>query len=155
MSKPIKLILISIFLIIASSENAQETLTSLQKYLKEIPGIEIEKLQFVDPFTEKYMLMVPQAIDHKDPSKGMFTQRVYVLFRDKDAPVVLTTEGYQAGYGGFIQYKNELDNYLGANEVLVEHRYFGTSSPDSLDWQYMTVEQAANDHHRVVELLKP
>ena len=85
----------------------------------------------------------------------MFTQRVYVLFRDKDAPVVLTTEGYQAGYGGFIQYKNELDNYLGANEVLVEHRYFGPSSPDSLDWQYMTVEQAANDHHRVVELLKP
>ncbi len=155
MSKPIKLILISIFLIIASSGNAQETLTSLQKYLKEIPGIEIEKLQFVDPFTEKYMLMVPQAIDHKDPSKGMFTQRVYVLFRDKDAPVVLTTEGYQAGYGGFIQYKNELDNYLGANEVLVEHRYFGPSSPDSLDWQYMTVEQAANDHHRVVELLKP
>ncbi|RMF60276.1 MAG: peptidase, partial [Calditrichaeota bacterium] len=36
----------------------------------------------------------------------------------------------------------------------VEHRYFGTSRPDSLDWEHLTVEQAANDHHRVVEFFK-
>jgi hypothetical protein len=36
----------------------------------------------------------------------------------------------------------------------VEHRYFGESIPDSVQWEYLTVEQAANDHHRVVEALK-
>jgi hypothetical protein len=77
------------------------------------------------------------------------------MYRDKDAPVVLTTEGYYAGYGAYPMYQNELDAYLHANEVVVEHRYFGPSSPDSLDWQYLTVENAATDHHRVVELLKP
>jgi hypothetical protein len=100
-------------------------------------------------------LFVPQPVDHSDPSKGSFTQRVYVMHRDKNAPVVLTTEGYNGGYGGFIRYANELDDYLGANEIVVEHRYFGPSTPEPLEWQYLTVENAATDHHMVVELLKP
>ena len=37
----------------------------------------------------------------------------------------------------------------------MEHRYFGTSFPDSIDYDYLTIEQAANDHHRVVEIFKP
>ena len=39
--------------------------------------------------------------------------------------------------------------------VVVEHRYFGKSWPDSIDWDYLTVENAAGDHHAVVQLLKP
>ncbi|NWG26926.1 MAG: peptidase, partial [Ignavibacteriaceae bacterium] len=36
----------------------------------------------------------------------------------------------------------------------VEHRYFGESVPDSIDWKYLTIEQAANDHHRIIETMK-
>jgi hypothetical protein len=49
---------------------------------------------------------------------------------------------------------NELSLYLDANQIVVEHRYFAESVPEPLDWQYLDVEQAAADHHRVVELFK-
>lgn len=154
--KNLKLLLILfILLITAGSTIAQDTPTPLKDYLRGIPGLQIETLVCADPFTEKYLIYLPQAIDHQHPEKGTFTQRVYVLHRDNNAPMVLTTEGYNGGYAGYEWYRNELDNYLGANEIVVEHRYFGPSSPDSLDWQYMTVEQAATDHHMVVELFKP
>ena len=155
MSRPFQFLLISFIFLFSVSLIAQDTIPPLKKYLSAIPGLEIEELICGEPYTEKYLLLVPQSIDHKDPSKGTFTQRVYVMHRDKDAPVVLTTEGYYGGHGAYPQYINELDMYLGANEILVEHRYFGPSSPDSLEWQYLTVEQAATDHHKVVELLKP
>ncbi len=133
----------------------QDSLTPLYHYLTGIPGIGIEKLQCLEPFTEKYLLNIPQPVDHHDPDGGSFTQRVFVMYRDKDAPVVFTTEGYYGEYATYPFYQNELDFFLGANEVLAEHRYFGPSAPEPLDWQYLTVEQAAADHHRIVGLLKP
>ncbi|HOY52958.1 MAG TPA: S28 family serine protease, partial [Prolixibacteraceae bacterium] len=44
---------------------------------------------------------------------------------------------------------------LGASQIVVEHRYFGESWPEPRDWQYLTVENAAGDHHQVTALLKP
>ena len=155
MSRPFQFFLASFIFLFSVSLIAQDTIPPFKKYLSAIPDLVIEDMVCQEPFTEKYLLHVPQAIDHYDSTKGTFTQRVYVMHRDKDAPVVLTTEGYYGGYGSYPQYMNELDRYLGANEILVEHRYFGPSSPDSLEWQYLTVEQAATDHHNVVELLKP
>ncbi len=37
---------------------------------------------------------------------------------------------------------------------MVEHRYFGESRPDSLYWNLLTVEQAAKDHHKIIETMK-
>jgi hypothetical protein len=37
---------------------------------------------------------------------------------------------------------------------MVEHRYFGKSVPDSLDWNYLNIKQSAADHHRIVETFK-
>ena len=133
----------------------QDSLTPFYEYLMGIPGIVIETLEGREPFTEKYLLHIPQPVDHHDPAAGSFSQRVFVMFRDQDAPVVFTTEGYYGEYGSYSFYMNELDFYLGANEVLAEHRFFGPSTPEPPDWQYLTVEQAAGDHHRIVELLKP
>lgn len=134
---------------------AQDTLTPLRQYLNELEGIEIEDLNSRDEFSEKYLLLVPQPIDHSNPSKGSFRQRVYLMHHHVDAPTVLTTEGYSAFYAAFPTYMSELAYYLDANEIVVEHRFFPPSAPDSIDWQYLDVEQAATDHHRVVELLKP
>jgi len=155
MKKLNHLLAIIILSLVPVMMQGQDTIKPLGKYLSGIPGLDFDTLIYNEPFTEKYLLYVPQPIDHNDPSKGTFMQRVFVMHRDQDAPVVFTTEGYYAAYGGYPQYKNELDRYLGANEIVVEHRYFYPSAPDSLDWQYLTVEQAATDHHRVVEMLKP
>jgi len=38
---------------------------------------------------------------------------------------------------------------------MVEHRYWGVSKPDPLDWTYLTVKQSAADLHRIIELLRP
>jgi hypothetical protein len=140
---------------LAVSLSARDTLTPLYKYLSGLPGVEVDALSCSETFTEKYLLHVAQPVDHDDPGKGSFLQRVFVMHRAKEAPVVFTTEGYAANYGSFPRYRNELVHYLGASEILVEHRYFAPSAPEPPDWQYLTVEQAANDHHRVVELLKP
>jgi hypothetical protein len=36
----------------------------------------------------------------------------------------------------------------------MDHRYFGESWPEPLNWDYLTVENAAADHHKVVVLMK-
>ena len=138
----------------AYSLKAQDPITPLYRFLLSIPGAEVEKLPCKPPFSEKFAIKVPQYIDHSDTVKGMFMQLVIIMHRHPDAPTVFTTEGYYGNYALRDQYRNELDDYLGANEVVVEHRYFGTSTPEPLDWEYLTVENAANDHHRVIEMLK-
>ena len=124
--------------------------------LKEIPGMEeVTSVQANSFFTESFHVKIRQPIDHKNPSAGTFLQRVFISVKESDAPVVLVTEGYGADYGANVNYINELCPLLDASQVVVEHRYFGPSTPENADWSYLTVENAANDHHRVASLLKP
>lgn len=129
---------------------------SLLDYLKQFP--EVEDIQEMTPnsfFTEAVQVKLRQPFDHTRPESGTFLQRVFISVRQPDAPVVLVTEGYTAGYGANQGYLNELCPILSSSQVVVEHRYFGQSWPIPVDWQYLTVENAAGDHHRVVRLLKP
>src|SRR4051812_30590979 len=108
------------------------------------------------PAGESYSLLFEQPIDHKNPALGKFTQRVYVTHADFDKPIVLNTEGYQAGGPGGA---GELGRALGpVNVVTVEHRHFGASIPKDTNgatlWQYLTVKNAADDMHDVVTALK-
>ncbi len=124
--------------------------------LKEIPGMEeVIPVKANNFFTESFHVKIRQPIDHQNPSSGTFLQRVFISVKDSDAPVVLVTEGYGADYGANVNYVNELCPLLDASQIVVEHRYFGPSTPENTDWSYLTVENAARDHHRIVSLLKP
>lgn len=101
-------------------------------------------------FSKSWLVMFEQAIDHNNPAKGSFMQRIWVSHKDKYAPTVVVTEGYSASRN----YTSELAELLNANQIIVEHRYFEESTPDSLDWQYLTIEQAAKDHHRIIQFFK-
>ncbi|MCZ7613025.1 MAG: hypothetical protein M5T52_05705 [Ignavibacteriaceae bacterium] len=70
--------------------------------------------------------------------------------KDVSLPMVIELDGYNIDYNR----ENELSSILKCNKIVVEHRYFGESKPDSLDWNYLTIEQAANDHHKIIETLK-
>lgn len=105
-------------------------------------------------FSEKYVLYFRQPLDHNDTGSAGFTQRVFLSHRDFESPVVFITEGYAAEYAAHPRYINELTGLLTANQVCAEHRYFGESTPDSLEWKHLTVFNAATDHHRVVETLQ-
>ena len=50
--------------------------------------------------------------------------------------------------------RNEVEQILSANNIGVEYRYFGKSIPDSMQWEYLTIEQAAADLHAVNLLFK-
>ncbi|MEI6143342.1 MAG: S28 family serine protease [Mariniphaga sp.] len=128
---------------------------NLEEQLKNIPGIVSVVRMNPNPFfKEAFMIMVKQPIDHLHPEKGTFPQRVILSNLDIDKPIVYITEGYGGDYGESEKYLNELCPILNANQLFVEHRFFGKSVPDSIDWNYMTVENAAADHHHIVELFK-
>ncbi|MDI3521016.1 MAG: hypothetical protein PWR04_1004 [Anaerophaga sp.] len=101
-------------------------------------------------FSDAWLIWVKQPVDHYHPEKGFFKQRVWLSHKSQTAPMVFVTEGYMAPDN----YTAELTKIVEGNQIIVEHRYFGKSVPDSVDWDYLTIEQAAMDHHRIVEMFK-
>ena len=145
-----KLQVLLIFLLISIVSYAQ-----LSEFLKSQSEIKvIEKIPGNDFFNETWKIMVRQPLDHSDTTKGFFLQRVFVADKGKQNAVLMITEGYGANYAARSRYINELSPMLNSNQICVEHRYFGESWPDSVNWDYLTVANAAADHHAVVELFK-
>lgn len=83
-------------------------------------------------------------LDHSHPSKGFFQQKVFLLHKGFDRLTVMNT----AGYGRNRPFPLELTILLDANQIDVEHRFFGDSKPDSLVYDYLNFEQVTADLHR-------
>lgn len=148
-----QLTLLLSLILLASVGFAQEA--GIEAFLKSQPEIRsVEKIPGNDFFTATYKIMVEQPVDHSDPSKGTFLQRVFVADKAVNAPVVFITEGYSASYAAIPRYINELSPMLDANQICVEHRYFGESWPNPVNWDYLTVRNAASDQHKVLEIMK-
>jgi len=127
---------------------------TLRQIISALPGVSgVERLK-TDQFKDKYVLLVEQPLDHKNPSAGSFKQRVFVMNIDKSKPTVIVTEGYGAAYASMPRYREELSTILDANVVFVEHRYFLESTPKPVKWKYLTAENSANDLHHITMLLK-
>ena len=106
-------------------------------------------------FKEYYLINVPQYIDHDNKSKGQFLQRVRIGIVNKNAINVMLTEGYDIPRMHMSpDFKMEVTNLLTANQIIIEHRYFGASIPDSLTKKYLTYKQASADFHYIKEKLK-
>lgn len=128
--------------------------TELQKKIGVITAItELKPLQTTE-FAEKYVTYFTQPLDHRQPEKGNFRQRVTVSHVGFDRPTVLVTEGYGAGYALGPKYREELSRLLNANLIFVEHRYFLESTPEPKDWQYLTAENSAEDLHAITTAFK-
>ena len=124
--------------------------SSLLEKLGALPDAEIKKSRIRAHFEEAYEIHLAQPLDHKDPDAGAFRQRIHLSHVDFSKPVVMNTEGYAARGNA----PHELSRILESNQIIVEHRYFGESRPETLEWKYLTVAQAAADHHRIIELFK-
>jgi len=121
------------------------------KTLKSLPGVEVVGETRKGPqFSEAYEIKFTQPVDHKNPGGQKFTQRMFIGHRGYDRPMVLSTSGYTAGGLG----NAEPAQLLKANLIRVEHRYFGESAPDPLDWKFLTTWQSASDHHAIVQTFK-
>ncbi|MCK5136354.1 MAG: aminopeptidase [Bacteroidales bacterium] len=122
----------------------------LDDFLNRKGVTEIRVLESESIFDRIVEVMIEQPLDHRNPNGEKFTQRLYISHIDPFRPVVFVTAGYDAKY----YYTSEIAAELKCNQVMVEHRYFGRSMPDSLDWHYLDTWQAASDHHRIVNLFK-
>ena len=124
--------------------------THLGDFLAGIEATEIRMLQGESIYDTILEVRIEQPLDHRNPEGGKFYQRLYISHIDPSRPVVLVTAGYDASY----YYTSEIAAELRCNQIMVEHRYFGRSKPDSLDWNYLDTWQAASDHHRIVSMFK-
>lgn len=118
--------------------------------LNTVEGIRYNEIKHDSTFTFAYEIYFPQKLDHKNPESKIFFQRLFLYHRNYENPTVINTEGYNAVAGRH----SELTKLFNSNEIIVEHRYFDKSRPDTLDWRYLTMEQAANDHHKITRFFK-
>lgn len=141
-------IIMLIMLILVSCSGKKMSLSDRISSLSTIEVTEISPDTTV--FNKAFEIIMVQAIDHDNPEIGEFGQKIYLSYVDSTLPVVVVTEGYTANSN----YTTELARELKCNQIIIEHRYFGESIPEKLDWEYMNTYQAASDHHQVIELFK-
>lgn len=122
--------------------------------LAELPGVTVEEKppQAAPDGYRYFVLHVTQPVDHDDPDGPTFQQEASLIHRDVTHPMVLETTGYD---DYFRDAADEPTVALDANQISVEHRYFGESRPMPTDWSKLTITQMAADEHAIVELLKP
>jgi hypothetical protein len=119
--------------------------------LRAIPGLEVEEGTTMAEGYRFFLMEYDQPVDHHNPAGPHFKQRMTLMHRDYTAPVV----GYNSGY--FVSTRSsrsQLTFLLEGNQLSMEHRYFAPSRPNPADWTKLTIEQAANDQHRITQALK-
>jgi hypothetical protein len=117
----------------------------------------VTEVQEFSPSSEgrRFLVRFTLPLDHDDPQGSTFLQSAFIHHRSDTAPTVLVTSGYGLG---------EIDDYwsveptklLGANQIMLGHRFFEGASPLELmwDWDLLTIEQSAKDTHEIVGALK-
>ena len=139
-----------LLLLLCSIAAAQDD--ALFEKLKALPDVvEVVAIPTDTLFKAGFELRIRQPLDHAQPNGKSFLQSVFVDHIDYGRPVLFETEGYSVRGAGR---PRELTSILKSNQIVVEHRFFGRSSPDSLEWEYLTTKQAAGDHHHINVLLK-
>lgn len=150
MKRICQLALLALFITVTTWASPSE----LKEKLSALKGISnVERLES-DHYPEKYVVRITQPIDPKHPEAGTFQQRIIVGHVGFDRPTILVTEGYGAAYALNPKYQEELTHLLNANLVFVEYRYFLESTPDPLNWDYLTAENSAYDLHQVTNTFK-
>ncbi|QRK12693.1 hypothetical protein JQX13_23260 [Archangium violaceum] len=135
----------------ALPSTAQDVEPDILVALRSIPGLTVREGPTRIPGTRFFILTYDQPADHWHPEGQRFQQRMTLLHRSTQAPMVLASTGYGIGTSAG---QTEPTAILQANQLLVEHRFFGPSIPEPANWAHLTLGQAAADHHRIVSAFK-
>ncbi|MBZ4336636.1 S28 family serine protease [Corallococcus sp. AS-1-12] len=131
----------------------QDAAPDILAQLQAIPGLTVvQERPAPAPGVRFFVLTYDQPADHLHPNGTRFQQRMTLLFRSAEAPMVLASTGYGIGTSPG---QTEPTFLLQGNQLLVEHRFFGPSIPQPANWKLLSIEQAAADHHRIVQAFKP
>ena len=138
------LLCLSLFHVMAQSDEA-----ALERGLYNLPNVTFKKVSAPGDRYLKYELVIRQPLDHWHPEKGYFYQHATLLHKGFSRPTVIETQGYW-----LYDHRDEVEKMLNANDINVEYRFYGKSAPDSIPWEYLTIEQATADWHAINQLFK-
>jgi hypothetical protein len=119
--------------------------------LASLPGVTVTETPTETEGYAYYVLEFTQPVDHEDPEGPTFQQKVSLIHRDQNAPMTVLTSGYWDYYRDS---PVELTRMMLANQISIEHRFFGDSRPEPADWSKCTIEQMAEDQHAIVQALR-
>jgi hypothetical protein len=139
-----------VFLFSACREKDNFDSLDLLEKINSLEGVSAVEITPSNNYVRAFQIDVTQPVDHKNPNGAKFTQRVYLSNADEKTPMVFAP----SGYGTSATSLQEIARVLQTNCMNVTHRYFPGARPEPLDWKYLTIEQAAADHHRIVQLFK-
>lgn len=141
-----------IFLILACEKKSTNPVAVLtfDERLYALPDVEINEIAPQNGFPRQFEIYINQPLDHNNPDGTKFRQQIFLSHQDESAPVVFMPSGYNARAKTVV----EITELLNANQIYVAHRYMTNARPDVMDWNYLTVEQAAADFHHVVAIFK-
>ncbi|MBN8229381.1 hypothetical protein JYK02_17870 [Corallococcus macrosporus] len=132
---------------------AQDTAPDILAQLQAIPGLTVVQERPVPvPGIRFFVMRYDQPADHLHPNGTRFQQRLTLLYRSAEAPTVLASTGYGIGTSPG---QWEPTYLVQGNQLTVEHRFFTPSIPQPANWRLLSIEQAAADHHRIVQAFKP
>lgn len=125
--------------------------SSLEQKLSELSSIHsFRKIETIGSFVECYELFIEQPVEHDNPDKGTFLQKVYLSHKSFDQPTLMVVNGY-ISYNNSV---NEWSELLSANQIYVEHRYFGQSKPEEVEWETLNLKNVSADLHQIRLLFK-
>lgn len=146
MNQKIFSLIIFIYLFCFSGIQAQK----LENILYELPDVIFSEMKIPKGYEKAYRLKIKQPIDHFDLSRGYFYQNATLYHKGFDHPSVIITEGYDLDRDTVY----ELTALLKANQLDVEHRFFGKSKPDSIPYDCLNMKQATADFHYINQLFR-
>lgn len=122
--------------------------------LRRVPGIvEATEMPITVPGRRYLMIRFEEPVDHRHPDGPKFIDRFSMIYRSRDLPMVIESTGYDIK-SEYVR-MDEPAYMLASNEILLEHRFFGESFPNPVDYSKVTSYQSASDEHRIIEALKP
>ncbi len=138
-----------IILLYACQKDDPEPVDLLDR-LNAIEGMTAIEIEPNYGYPRAFQIDFEQPIDHQNPGGARFLQRIYLSHSSEETPMIFSP----SGYGSTAISVQEIAGIMQTNHLSVVHRFFIEAEPPGMDWTYLTIKQAADDHHRIVEVFK-
>lgn len=126
--------------------------TDILDQVKALPGVTTVTEATAPTGYRFFKITFKQPVDHTNPRKGTFEQRLTLLHKDVARPMVMYTSGYNVSQN---PNRSEPTQIVDGNQLSMEYRFFEPSRPANPDWErQLTIWQAATDQHRIIRSFK-
>jgi hypothetical protein len=119
--------------------------------IQALSDVEAAEIEPPAGYNRAFEIDITVPVNHANPAGPKLTMNAYLSHIDESLPTVIKLSGYQISINAI----GEVATILGANQLFIGQRYMGEEhQPTPLDWQYLTLEQSAADHHLLMSKLK-